>query len=80
MEQVCRRPLGLKFNEVTYELYIADSYFGLMVVGRNGRVAKQLVISAKRVPFRFTNFLDIDQDTGIVYFIDSSTVFPKWYV
>ena len=80
MEQVCGRPLGLKFNEVTCKLYVADAYFGLMVVGRNGRVAKQLVISAERVPFRFTNALDIDQDIGIVYFNNTNTVFPRWYV
>ena len=80
MEQVYGRPLGLQFNEVTCELYIAYAYFGLMVVGRNGRVAKQLVICAERVSFRFTNTLDIDQDIGIVYFTNTSTVFPKWYV
>ena len=80
MEQLCGRPLGLKFNEVTCELYMADAYFGLMVVGCNGRVVKQLVISVERVPFRFTNALDIDQDTEIVYFTYTSTVFRKWYV
>ena len=36
----CGRPLGLKFNEATCDLYIADAYFGLLVVGHNGGVAK----------------------------------------
>ncbi|KAK6252050.1 hypothetical protein QUC31_013770 [Theobroma cacao] len=35
----CGRPLGLKFNYETFNLYIADAYFGLPVVGSNGGVA-----------------------------------------
>ena len=80
MEKICGRPLGLKFNKITCELYIADAYFGLMFVGRNDGVAKQLAISAERVPFRFTNALDIDQNTGVIYFTDTSTIFQRWYV
>ena len=80
MEQICGRPLGLKFNEVTCELYIVDAYFGLMVVGRNGGVAKQLAISAEGVPLQFINALDIDQNTRVVYFIHTSTIFQRWYV
>ena len=60
-EQVYGRPLGLKFNEVTCKLYNANAHFGLMVVGRNGGVAKQLENSVEGVSFRFTNALDIDQ-------------------
>ena len=80
MKQLCGKPLGLKFNETTCELYIADAYFGLMVVGRNGGVAKQLVISTERVPFQFTNALDIDQNIGVAYFTDTSTIFQRWDV
>ena len=80
MEQVCGGPLGLKFNEATCDLYIADAYFGLLVVRRNGGVAKKVAISAEGVPFRFTNALDIDQNTGVVYFTDTSTIFQRWYV
>ena len=80
MEQVYGRPLGPNFNEAICELYIANAYFGLIVVGRNGGVAKQLAISAEGVLFWFTNALDIDQNTGIVYFTDTNTVFPRWYV
>ena len=80
MEQVCGRPLGLKFNEATCDLYIGDAYFGLLVVGYNGGVAKQVVTSAEGVPFRFTNALDIDQNTGVIYFTDTSTIFQRWYV
>ncbi|XP_010257835.1 PREDICTED: protein STRICTOSIDINE SYNTHASE-LIKE 10-like [Nelumbo nucifera] len=77
-ELVCGRPLGLQFNKATCELYIADSSFGLMVVGRDGGVAKLLANSAEGVPFRFTNALDFDQDNGIVYFTDSSIWIPRW--
>ena len=80
MEQLCGRPLGLKFNEATCELYIVDAYYGLMVVGRNGGVAKQLTISTEGVPFQFPNALDIDQNTGVVYFTDTNTIFQRWYV
>ena len=80
MEQLCGRPLGLKFNEATCELYIVDAYYGLMVVGRNGGVAKQLTISTEGVPFQFPNALDIDQNAGVVYFTDTNTIFQRWYV
>ncbi|KAF8378502.1 hypothetical protein HHK36_029844 [Tetracentron sinense] len=77
-EHICGRPLGLKFNKKTCDLYIADAYFGLLVVRRNGGVAKQLATSAGGVPFRFTNGLDIDEKTGVVYFTDSSIWFQRW--
>ncbi|EOY01478.1 Calcium-dependent phosphotriesterase superfamily protein, putative [Theobroma cacao] len=73
------RPLGLKFNYATCDLYIADACFGLLVVGPNGGVAQQLATSAEGVPFRFTNGLDIDSTTGVVYFTDSSIFFQRSY-
>ncbi|XVF78780.1 hypothetical protein PTKIN_Ptkin14bG0163900 [Pterospermum kingtungense] len=77
LEPICGRPLGLKFNTATCHLYIADAYFGLLEVGPNGGVAKQIATSAEGVPFRFTNGLDIDANTGMVYFTDSSTIFQR---
>ncbi|KAL9420479.1 hypothetical protein AB3S75_038120 [Citrus x aurantiifolia] len=77
LEPLCGRPLGIKFNPVTCDLYIADAYFGLMVVGPNGGQAQQLASSAGGIPFRFTNDLDIDPNTGIVYFTDSSIYFQR---
>ncbi|KAJ9691648.1 hypothetical protein PVL29_013750 [Vitis rotundifolia] len=77
-EHVCGRPLGLKFNQATCDLYIADAYFGLLVVGRKGGLARQLATSAEGVPFLFANALDIDQKTGAVYFTDTSTRFRRW--
>lgn len=76
----CGRPLGLEFNVKTGILYVADAYFGLVSVATGGGVATQLATSAENVPFRFLNALDIDQDTGIVYFVDTSTKFPRGYL
>nr|GMD21383.1 protein STRICTOSIDINE SYNTHASE-LIKE 3-like [Ipomoea batatas] len=35
-EHICGRPLGLRFEKRTGDLYIADAYFGLMKVGPEG--------------------------------------------
>ncbi|KAG8479626.1 hypothetical protein CXB51_029389 [Gossypium anomalum] len=78
VEPICGRPLGLKFDSRTCHLYIADAYFGLLVVGPNGGTAIRLAISAANgAPFKFTNGLDIDTSTGMVYFTDSSTLFQR---
>ncbi|KAF2308781.1 hypothetical protein GH714_017862 [Hevea brasiliensis] len=76
-EPICGRPLGLKFNPTTCDLYIADAYYGLLVVGPKGGVPTLLAASAEGVPFRFTNALDIDPKTGVVYFTDSSIYFQR---
>ncbi|XP_021897862.1 protein STRICTOSIDINE SYNTHASE-LIKE 10-like [Carica papaya] len=76
-EQLCGRPLGLKFSPVSCDLYIADAYFGLLSVGPNGGAASQLATSADGIPFRLTNALDIDTQTGDVYFTDSSIFFQR---
>ncbi|KAI4314016.1 hypothetical protein L6164_026959 [Bauhinia variegata] len=74
IEAICGRPLGLKFDPKTCNLYIADAYYGILVVGQHGGVAKQLAISADDgVPFKFLNGLDVDSQTGAVYFSESSS-------
>ncbi|KAK9116266.1 hypothetical protein Sjap_015213 [Stephania japonica] len=78
MEYMCGRPLGLQFNKQTCDLYIADAYYGLLKVTRNGGVATRLASSADNMPFKFTNAVDIDPRTGSVYFTDSSIFFPRW--
>ncbi|KAM7251242.1 hypothetical protein ACFE04_023125 [Oxalis oulophora] len=77
LEAICGRPLGVKFNPATCDLYIADAYFGLLMVGPNGGVARLIANSAEGVPFRLTNALDIDEQSGIVYFTDSSMIFQR---
>ncbi|WOH06375.1 hypothetical protein DCAR_0625801 [Daucus carota subsp. sativus] len=76
-EDVCGRPLGLCCNKKTNDLYIADAYMGLHVVGPDGGLTTQLTSEAEGVPFKFTNGLDIDETTGDVYFTDSSSVYPR---
>uniref|UniRef100_A0ACD5WHJ9 Uncharacterized protein n=1 Tax=Avena sativa TaxID=4498 RepID=A0ACD5WHJ9_AVESA len=71
-ESRCGRPLGLRFDHKTGDLYIADAYKGLMRVGPGGGEATVLVNSVDNIPLRFTNGVDVDQATGQVYFTDSS--------
>ncbi|XP_074267246.1 protein STRICTOSIDINE SYNTHASE-LIKE 10-like [Silene latifolia] len=77
-EQYCGRPLGLKFDMRTCELYIADSSMGLMKVGSRGGVATPVSTGVAGVPFRFLNALDIDSDSGVIYFTDTSTKYHRW--
>ncbi|KAK4784178.1 hypothetical protein SAY86_018546 [Trapa natans] len=77
-EHICGRPLGLKFDNATCSLYIADAYYGLLKVGPRGGAASQLSTSADGIPFRLTNALDIDSETGVVYFTDSSRFYQRW--
>lgn len=78
-EHICGRPLGLRFDKRSGDLYIADAYFGIMKVGPQGGLATSLTTEADGVPLRFTNDLDVD-DQGNVYFTDSSSVFQRRYV
>lgn len=77
MEHICGRPLGLCFNEKTGDLYIADAYLGLLLVGPMGGQATSVVTEAEGIPLRFTNGLDIDQRNGLVYFTDSSSRYQR---
>lgn len=78
-EHICGRPLGLRFDKRTGDLYIADAYFGLLKVGPQGGLAAPLTTEAEGVPFNFTNDLDIDEE-GNVYFTDSSTNYQRRYL
>ncbi|KAM0827737.1 hypothetical protein ACQ4PT_068006 [Festuca glaucescens] len=76
-ESACGRPLGLQFHRKTGDMYIADAYLGLMRVGRRGGLAKVVATEAAGVPFNFLNGVDVDQETGDVYFTDSSTAYQR---
>ncbi|XP_010932965.2 protein STRICTOSIDINE SYNTHASE-LIKE 3 isoform X1 [Elaeis guineensis] len=78
-EHICGRPLGLRFDKKTGDLYIADAYFGLLKVGPEGGLATPLSTEAEGVPLNFTNDLDIDEE-GNIYFTDSSTNYQRRYV
>ncbi|OAY37416.1 protein STRICTOSIDINE SYNTHASE-LIKE 3 [Manihot esculenta] len=75
-EHICGRPLGLRFDKKTGDLYIADAYFGLLKVGPEGGLATSLTTEAEGIPLRFTNDLDMD-DEGNIYFTDSSTRYQR---
>lgn len=76
-EHECGRPLGLKFNNRTRELYVADAYFGLRVVSPEDKVSRPLEPEEAGSPFSFANGVEIDQETGVVYFTETSTKFPR---
>lgn len=75
-EGLCGRPLGLRFEKKTGELYIADAYYGLMVVGPNGGLAVSLSNRAEGKPILFANDLDIHKN-GSVFFTDTSMRYSR---
>ena len=58
----------MAFNYQTGELYAADGCYGLVKVGANGGPPTQLFGSAQGNSSLFADGLDIDLETGIVYF------------
>ncbi|KAJ1404179.1 Strictosidine synthase, conserved region [Sesbania bispinosa] len=77
LEHVCGRPLGLRFDKKSGDLYIADAYLGLKVVGPTGGLATQVATEAEGQLFNFTNDMDISEDEDVIYFTDSSTIFQR---
>ncbi|XP_028789618.1 protein STRICTOSIDINE SYNTHASE-LIKE 10-like [Neltuma alba] len=77
LEHICGRPLGLSFDKKSGDLYIADAYLGLQVVGPTGGLATPLVTHVEGQPLRFTNSMDISEDEDVIYFTDSSAVFYR---
>ncbi|XP_066339238.1 protein STRICTOSIDINE SYNTHASE-LIKE 10-like isoform X3 [Miscanthus floridulus] len=82
-EHECGRPLGLKFNHDTGELYVADAYHGLRVVSPDDDddkvsrpVAPQWWQGTGRA-FSFANGVEVDPDTGAVYFTETSSRFQR---
>ncbi|CAL4911684.1 unnamed protein product [Urochloa decumbens] len=77
-EHECGRPLGLKFNNETGELYVADAYHGLRVVGPENNVSRPLVPEWQGTRlFSFANGIEIDYETGVIYFTETSTRFQR---
>lgn len=75
-EHICGRPLGLRFDKKTGDMYIADAYFGVLKVGPEGGLATRLASEVEGHPLRFTNDLDVD-DEGNVYFTESSRIYQR---
>lgn len=76
-EHLCGRPLGLQFNKMTWDLYIADAYLGLLMVCPGEKFARPIVTHVDGQPLHFTNGLDIDQNSGIIYFTESSLRYQR---
>ncbi|KAH7521363.1 protein STRICTOSIDINE SYNTHASE-LIKE 13 [Ziziphus jujuba] len=71
VEKKCGRPLGLRFDKHSGDLYIADSYYGLLVVGPEGGFATPLATHVEGKPILFANDLDIHSN-GSIFFTDTS--------
>ena len=71
VEPQCGRPLGQRFDKKTGDLYIADAYYGLLVVGPEGGIATPLATHVEGKPIFFANDLDI-HNNGSIFFTDTS--------
>ncbi|CAA3013355.1 STRICTOSIDINE SYNTHASE-LIKE 13 [Olea europaea subsp. europaea] len=76
VESRCGRPLGLRFDRKSGDLYIADSYYGLLVVGPEGGLATPLATHVDGKPILFANDLDI-HDNGSIFFTDTSKKYNR---
>lgn len=76
VEKKCGRPLGLRFNKESGQLYIADAYFGLLVVGPEGGYATPLATHVHGKPILFANDLDLHSN-GSIFFTDTSTRYDR---
>ncbi|KAG8369485.1 hypothetical protein BUALT_Bualt14G0018600 [Buddleja alternifolia] len=77
MESKCGRPLGLRFDKKSGNLYIADAYYGLLVVGPEGGIATPLVThDVDGNPILFANDLDIHTN-GSIFFTDTSKKYNR---
>ncbi|TMW87029.1 hypothetical protein EJD97_020513 [Solanum chilense] len=72
---VCGRPYGLGFYDKTGDLYITDAYYGLVMAKPSGGLVTPVATSFEGAPFAFLDSLDIDQEMGIIYFVDSGAIF-----
>ncbi|CAI9101492.1 OLC1v1038828C1 [Oldenlandia corymbosa var. corymbosa] len=76
VEPDCGRPLGLRFDKETGNLYIADAYYGLLVVGPEGGIATPLSTHVDGKPILFANDLDIHKN-GSIFFTDTSKKYDR---
>ncbi|KAH0687156.1 hypothetical protein KY284_017709 [Solanum tuberosum] len=74
-QPVCGRPYGLGFYDKTGDLYITDAYYGLVMAKPSGGLVTRVATSFEGTLFAFLDSLDIDQEMGIIYFVDSGAIF-----
>ncbi|KAG8383115.1 hypothetical protein BUALT_Bualt05G0151200 [Buddleja alternifolia] len=70
----CGKTIGLEFNHITGDLYIADAFYGIMVVGSGGGIARPL---CHGMHFDYPDGIAIDQTTGDIYLSDLGSVFTR---
>lgn len=75
-EKLCGRPLGLRFDKESGNLYIADAYYGLLVVGPEGGIASPLATHVEGKQILFANDLDIHRN-GSIFFTDTSKRYDR---
>ncbi|XP_021291590.1 protein STRICTOSIDINE SYNTHASE-LIKE 13 [Herrania umbratica] len=75
-EKWCGRPLGLRFNKESGDLYIADAYYGLLMVGPDGGLATPLATHVEGKRILFANDLDIHRN-GSIFFTDTSKKYNR---
>ena len=63
------------FYYKTGELFLGDADLGLVVIPSGGGPGIQLASSAEGVRFGFPDGLEVDQESGIVYFTDASSCY-----
>jgi len=69
------KAIRIGFQSSAGDLYVADAYLGLVKVSPDGGNVTQLVGPAQGNSTMFADGLDVDPDTGIVYFTVASTNF-----
>ncbi|KAK6266228.1 hypothetical protein QUC31_017065 [Theobroma cacao] len=75
-EKWCGRPLGLRFNKESGDLYIADAHYGLLRVGPDGGLATPLATHVEGKRILFANDLDIHRN-GSIFFTDTSKKYNR---
>ncbi|KAI4386557.1 hypothetical protein MLD38_004483 [Melastoma candidum] len=76
-EDICGRPLGLCFNLTSGDLYIADAYMGLLVVGPGGGLPAVIANEIDGSTLLLPNSLEVESKSVVVYFTDSSTRYRR---
>lgn len=76
-EEVCGRPLGMRFDKQG-KLYVIDAYYGLYVVDVNTGMTRNLVAGGQDIEGKkllFGDDLELDSD-GSIYFTEASNRWP----
>lgn len=76
-EPHCGRPLGMVLDQFG-NIFVADAYLGILAISSDGSNISSLVTQVEGQPLMFPNSIDLDPETGILYFTDSSLKFHRY--